>query len=136
MNFLMRLVLYSTTASIIPIFAEALKAANGSFLANSQLLENPLPYDFPNWSQSGDMLFPMEQCQGLTLEEATIDQMQQWMSSGKLTTQQLVTCYLQRIEQTDGYTRFMASFPLSLRPRIAHCVRNGSLILSVEPSWN
>lgn len=45
----------------------------------------------------------MPQCQGITLEEATIDQLQQYMSDGNLTSVQLVTCYLQRIWQTQEY---------------------------------
>lgn len=108
MNFFVRLALYLITPLIISSLAEALKADNGSFLSDSQLLQNSKPYEFPDQSQPGDRLFPMEHCQGLTLEEATIDQLQQWMSAGKLTTQQLVTCYLQRIEQTDDYTKFVA----------------------------
>ncbi|OCK99635.1 glutamyl-tRNA amidotransferase subunit A [Cenococcum geophilum 1.58] len=48
-------------------------------------------------------LFPMPSCYGFTLEEATIDQMQAAMSRGKLTSQQLVMCYMQRIYQTDQY---------------------------------
>jgi len=43
----------------------------------------------------------------LTLEEATIDQMQAAMSRGKLTSQQLVMCYMQRIYQTDQYIKYV-----------------------------
>ena len=114
MDFFLRLALYLTTPCIVSSFAKAFRANNVSLLVESQLLQSPFPYDFPDQSHAGDKLFPMEQCQGLTLEEAAIDQLSQWMSAGKLTTQQLVTCYDQRIEQTDGYTKLVASSCLSL----------------------
>ena len=50
----------------------------------------------------------MPSCYGFTLEEATIDQMQDAMSSGKLTSVQLVTCYMKRIYQTDQYIKYVA----------------------------
>ena len=72
----------------------------------SQVLNTPLPYYFPNENlESSPGLFPMEQCNGITLEEATIDQMQDYMSHGKLTSSQLVMCYLQRIYQTNTYVK-------------------------------
>ncbi|KAM0433401.1 hypothetical protein ACHAPT_004279 [Fusarium lateritium] len=48
-------------------------------------------------------LFPMGKCNGFKLEEATIDEMQKAMRSGKLTSVQLVTCYLTRTYQTQEY---------------------------------
>ncbi|KAJ4321496.1 hypothetical protein N0V84_005299 [Fusarium piperis] len=48
-------------------------------------------------------LFPMGKCNGFKLEEATIDDMQKAMQSGKLTSVQLVTCYLTRTYQTQEY---------------------------------
>lgn len=60
--------------------------------------------------------FPMADCEGLTLEEATIDQMQEWMSSGLLTSRQLVKCYLGRIYQLNEYVKYveycLVYFPL------------------------
>ncbi|EXJ82032.1 hypothetical protein A1O1_08100 [Capronia coronata CBS 617.96] len=47
--------------------------------------------------------FPMAKCYGVPLEEATIDQMQAWMSSGNLTSRQLTLCYLGRILQLNDY---------------------------------
>lgn len=55
-------------------------------------------------SGSGDA-FPMAECHGFALEEATIDQMQAWMGSGKLTSRQLVLCYLDRILQLNEYVK-------------------------------
>lgn len=52
-----------------------------------------------------EKLFPMASCNGFKLEEATIDQMQEAMKKGKLTSQQLVICYLQRQYQTDDYIK-------------------------------
>ena len=75
-------------------------------LAASQILSNPFPYEFPKLGTPGEALFPMEKCHGITLEEATIDQLQDYMSHGKLTSLQLAMCYMQRIGQTDGYIKY------------------------------
>lgn len=108
LSYLMRLALCLTSIAIIlPTLAERPKVHDEPVLASSQLLRNPCPYDLPDQRQPADELFPMKQCQGLKLKEATIDQLQQWMSSGKLTTKQLVTCYIQRITQTDRYVRYV-----------------------------
>ena len=70
----------------------------------SQTLSEPFPYDFPNANAINETdLFPMPQCHGITIEEATIDQLQEYLSQGNLTSQQLAVCYLQRIWQTDDY---------------------------------
>lgn len=45
--------------------------------------------------------FPMPWCNGVSIEDATIDELQRWMTLGKLTSEQLVECYLARIEQTN-----------------------------------
>lgn len=50
-------------------------------------------------------LFPMANCNGFKLEEATIDQMQDAMRQGRLTSVQLVQCYLTRAFQTEEYIR-------------------------------
>ncbi|KAH7312624.1 amidase signature domain-containing protein [Stachybotrys elegans] len=48
-------------------------------------------------------LFPMPECFGFELEEATIDEMQHAMTHDNLTSTQLVTCYLLRNYQTAPY---------------------------------
>jgi amidase len=50
-------------------------------------------------------LFPMADCNGFKLEEATFTEMQDAMKSGKLTSVQLVTCYLIRTYQTEEYIK-------------------------------
>lgn len=50
-------------------------------------------------------LFPMPPCGSFQLEEATIDQMQEAMANGTLTSQQLVLCYLVRTYQTEDYIK-------------------------------
>lgn len=52
-----------------------------------------------------DNLFPMADCFGFQLHEATIDQMQAAMSHGNLTSVQLVSCYLTRQLQTQQYLK-------------------------------
>lgn len=48
-------------------------------------------------------LFPMAPCGTFVLEEATIDQMQEAMTNGTLTSLQLVMCYITRTYQTNSY---------------------------------
>ncbi|EAT90519.2 hypothetical protein SNOG_02307 [Parastagonospora nodorum SN15] len=43
-------------------------------------------------------------CQDIVLEEATIDQLQDYMTKGFLTSLELLRCYLKRVAQVDGYT--------------------------------
>lgn len=50
-------------------------------------------------------VFPMADCHGLPLEEASIDQMQGWMASGTVTSRQLTECYLARITQLNEYVK-------------------------------
>lgn len=69
-------------------------------------LGTPFPYEFPNLNNAEtSAVFPMPPCNGITLEEATIDQLQDYMSKGELTSVQLALCYLQRHWQTDDYIK-------------------------------
>jgi amidase len=52
-----------------------------------------------------DKLFPMADCFGFQLHEATIDQMQTAMARGNLTSVQLVSCYMTRQFQTQQYLK-------------------------------
>ena len=47
----------------------------------------------------------MSLCNGMTLEEATIDQLQDYMIRNLLTSTQIALCYLERIWQTDEYIK-------------------------------
>lgn len=69
--------------------------------ASSTSLTPPL-FPLEQYADSA-ALFPMPPCGTFHLEEATIDEMQAAMSSGSLTSQQLVTCYIVRTYQTNPY---------------------------------
>ena len=76
----------------------------------AQDLSSPFPYEFPylgNVSDTDASRFPMPQCNGISIEEATIDQLQDSMSSKKLTSVQLALCCLQRIYQADPYIKWV-----------------------------
>lgn len=77
---------------------------NASDLISSENLESPFPYYFPD-DRDADNLFPMPDCNGLVLEEATVDFLQNAMMKGQLTSTKIALCYLQRIYQTNGYTK-------------------------------
>ena len=47
----------------------------------------------------------MPLCKGHKIEDATIDELQEFMTIGNLTTVQLVTCYMQRYYQTNGFIK-------------------------------
>lgn len=50
-------------------------------------------------------LFPMPLCGEFNLFEASIDDMQAGMENGTLTSVQLVTCYMERVFQTQQYIK-------------------------------
>lgn len=67
-------------------------------------IQPDFPFPFEQYAGTAD-LFPMGPCGGsFRLEEATIDQMQQAMAAGTLTSQQLVACYTARTYQTNPYS--------------------------------
>ncbi|EMD94716.1 hypothetical protein COCHEDRAFT_1167811 [Bipolaris maydis C5] len=45
----------------------------------------------------------MPKCRGVTLEEATIDQLQGYLGDGTITSVDLLRCYLDRVHQVDKY---------------------------------
>ncbi|EXJ77458.1 hypothetical protein A1O3_09684 [Capronia epimyces CBS 606.96] len=72
--------------------------------AGAEPWDNPNSTVKPRVSVSGDANpFPMAECYGVAIEEATIDQLQAWMTSGKLTSRQITLCYLGRILQLNEY---------------------------------
>ncbi|KAL2688622.1 hypothetical protein IWX47DRAFT_583723 [Phyllosticta citricarpa] len=67
-------------------------------------LQDPFPYQFPSLQNANSSsLFPMEKCRDIQLEEASIDELQHVMSSGKLTSEELVFCFMRRMQQVDQY---------------------------------
>lgn len=74
-------------------------------LADSQTLSHPFPYFFPSQHASPAQLFAMPSCQGFDIEDATIDELQTYMASGKLSSVILVTCYMQRAFHTGEYIK-------------------------------
>lgn len=74
-------------------------------LAPSEILDQPFPYFFPQPGGKVSDLFAMPLCNGVKIEEATIDQLQGHLSTGSLTSEQLVSCYLVRSVQTGEYIK-------------------------------
>ncbi|SCU84449.1 LAME_0C09516g1_1 [Lachancea meyersii CBS 8951] len=68
--------------------------------ADAQMV-NTTTFYYPQ-TQAGE-LFPMDKCKGYTLEDATIDQLQDYFSSGGLTSEDVVRCYLDRYLQINSY---------------------------------
>ncbi|SCU77244.1 LAMI_0A00276g1_1 [Lachancea mirantina] len=62
---------------------------------------NATAFTYPQLSSAER--FPMETCQGITLEDGTIDQLQGYLEQGVLTSQDLVRCYLNRFLQVNSY---------------------------------
>ncbi|KAI7488016.1 amidase family protein [Hortaea werneckii] len=101
-----------TLRFVIAFFLAPLTLQSSSTLAesrpsntnsSSQLLFDPYPYEFPQMSSESNGNFPMPPCNGTVIEDATIDQLQEYLGEGSLTAQQLAKCYLQRIDQTNDY---------------------------------
>jgi amidase len=67
-------------------------------------LQTPFPFEFPSQNATPSYgLFPMPKCQDIVLEEASIDELQGYMSNGMLTSVELLQCYLRRVSQVDEY---------------------------------
>lgn len=73
--------------------------------ACGQLLEPDTSFFSLQENVDSAELFPMPRCGNFQLEEATIDQMQEAMSNGTLTSVQLATCYMMRTYQTEDYAK-------------------------------
>jgi amidase len=96
---------FAAAVFALPIVA-GYDTVNASALAASQVLNDPFPYYFPEQNAtSAAQLFAMPLCNGVKLEEATIDELQSHMSKGKLTSVQIVMCYMQRAYQTGEYIK-------------------------------
>lgn len=93
-------ILVSSAATWAACYAEQ----NLTYLPAVNSPQQPYPYDFPPQEAAGtSALFPVPPCSGVTLEEATIDQLQEYMRRGTLTSVELLKCYLRRARQVDGY---------------------------------
>ena len=100
----------------IPVLASTTTSYCLPNAATAETLASPFPYHFPQLGQSAADLFPMPDCNGFVLEEATIDQLQDAMVKGQLTSLQIALCYLQRIQQTDEYVKYaFKSFLINVR---------------------
>lgn len=81
-----------------------------SQFVEAQIDNTPYPFDFPvlhNGSAVVSGQFPMEKCHNFTLEEASISEIQEELYSGRLTSVDLVLCYMQRNYQTDSYLKYV-----------------------------
>ena len=101
---------FAGTSAVLPSvnISTVDSSVNNSNLVSAQDLSSPFPYEFPFLGNASDVdaeRFPMPACDGIVLEEATIDQLQEAMSAGRLTAVQIALCYLQRIYQTDSYIK-------------------------------
>ena len=107
MSWALALTRFHAFAAAFLLFTSATcyNTSNTTGLLNSQILNDPFPYFFPRAGAAPAQLFAMPLCDGFRLEEASIDDLQQALSSGKLTSVQLVTCYLQRAYQTADYIK-------------------------------
>lgn len=54
---------------------------------------------------SSEAWHAMPLCKGHKIEDATIDELQEFMQTGNLTSVQLVNCYMQRYYQTNFYIK-------------------------------
>jgi amidase len=96
-------IVYVTT--LICIAAVVIAISDTCFNNASSFSYDPFAY-FPRLGAAGPDIFPMPPCYGVVLEEATIDQLQNAMATGQLSSERLVMCYLWRIEQTDKYIKY------------------------------
>jgi len=99
----------TSVGSIIPAVSSnstTLGISNASDSITSKTLQDPFSYVFPDLVHDPADRFPMPACNGMVLEEATIDELQESMKRGQLTSVAILMCYLQRVYQTDEYIKY------------------------------
>ncbi|KAK1961659.1 amidase [Colletotrichum sublineola] len=92
------------SAVLASFYASGASSSYNDVLSCPSNLLSTIPSFFPLTENDDSVnLFPMAPCGTFLLEEATIDQMQAAMDAGALTSQQLVSCYMERTYQTQEY---------------------------------
>lgn len=79
-----------------------------SQLRGAQLLDHDFLYRYPLGNITVNAvatLNTLDLCNGVVIEEATIDQLQRNMVEGKLSSVQLTTCCLNRVFQVERYIK-------------------------------
>lgn len=100
--------LLQTIVSGLALACSAIASGHGQevdTLVASQVLNDPYAFDFPRLGAPGASLFPMRDCHGFKLEEASVDEIQERLSNGSLNSVKLLECYLDRIHQTQPYLK-------------------------------
>lgn len=80
---------------------ESLSKRLSSVPPSAEQLVNTTTFVYPQAESS--QLFPMNACKGITLEDATIDQLQNYFTEGTLTSEDVVNCYIDRYFQLNPY---------------------------------
>lgn len=93
-------------------------ASTSSQTASSNDLSNTAYHGPAYTSNATSSLFPMSLCNGIRLEEATIDQLQHYMEKRRLTSVQIVECYLQRLFQVEESIKCVVLASTSSESRI------------------
>jgi amidase len=89
---------------LFPLFVAISWAANGlPNIMRNLLHQEPYPYSSLQDAANTSELFSMPTCGSVVLEEATIDQLAGYMSTGRLTSVQILECYMERFNQVDEF---------------------------------
>lgn len=87
--------------TVFPAFAVSVAAVGAIITVDERAIETYNAAQRRSCGSTDSSPFPMPLCRGIVIEDATIDDLQHHMASGKLTSQQLVECYIARIKQTN-----------------------------------
>lgn len=77
-------------------------------LDGSKLLNHTFLYQYPLRDITSDTarsLNTLNLCNGVTIEEATIYELQNYLSKGRLTSEQLTACYIRRIFEVERFIK-------------------------------
>lgn len=98
--------------SLILVVIAILLVGAYCFTAERGHLSSSLPtYGLPVDAQpASESLFPIPRCRGFLLEEASIDDIQSQLSTGALTSVDLLHCFLERSFQTTNYLKYCSSW--------------------------
>ena len=129
---------YATASPKAPTHASYGGPRNESLVA-AQVLIDPFPFYVPPQDQMNTpSLFPMPECHGIVIEEATIDDLQDALRNGQLTSLMLAECFLKRREQVDVYIKYVSKsigILLSTLSQRSARVDFTSSVLDVNPDY-
>lgn len=90
------------------MLSDSAMSSSGEGDFESQLLDHSFLNQYPLQDVTNDpvkSLNTLDLCNGVRVEEATIDELQYYLSNGNLTSIQLTACYIRRVFELERFIK-------------------------------